>query len=115
MKPLRFMNATIKEMPELHLHVLLTEEDDVIVARCLDFSISSHGENESEALASLSDCIKDYLDYAVNNSALDEIIDPDDEQFWKIYRELELKNESSRIVRNALTLKKGKIKEVIYA
>ena len=74
------------------------------------FSISSHGENESEALASLSDCIKDYLDYAVNNSALDEIIDTDDEQFWKIYRELELKNESSRIVRNALTLKKRKNK-----
>ena len=36
------------------LHVLLTHEDDVVVARCLDFTVSSHGENEREALTSLA-------------------------------------------------------------
>jgi hypothetical protein len=33
------------------LHVLLTKEDDVTVARRLDFSVSSHGEDEKKALA----------------------------------------------------------------
>ena len=28
------------------LHVLLTKEDGVIVARCLDFTVSSHGEDQ---------------------------------------------------------------------
>ena len=32
------------------LHVLITKEDDVIVARCLDFTISSHGKDEKDAL-----------------------------------------------------------------
>lgn len=32
------------------LHVLITNEDDVIVARCLDFTVSSHGEDEKDVL-----------------------------------------------------------------
>ena len=41
------------------LHILLTKEDDVIVSRCLDFTVSSHGKDEKEALNSLADSIKE--------------------------------------------------------
>jgi predicted RNase H-like HicB family nuclease len=67
----------------LHLHILLTEEDDVVVARCLDFSVSSHGEDEKDALLSLSDSIQDYLSYAIQQGNLTKIIDPEEEIFWR--------------------------------
>lgn len=54
MKPLKALKGYIKNLDNFELHILLTKEDDVIVARCLDFSVSSHGDNEKDALASLS-------------------------------------------------------------
>lgn len=32
------------------LHILITREDEVYVARCLDFTVSSHGDSTKEAL-----------------------------------------------------------------
>lgn len=84
-KPVKALTGMIKHFPGLSLHILLTEEDGVIVARCLDFSVSSHGENEEDALASLSECITDYLDHAISRGAFDEIVDPDDPYFWNIF------------------------------
>jgi len=47
MKTLKAMRIKIK-IGDLwvspNLHVLLTKEDDVIVVRCLDFTVSSHGQ-----------------------------------------------------------------------
>ena len=60
--------GSIGNIPFLRLHILLTEEDGVTVARCLDFSISSHGENEEDALDSLSGSIMDYLDLKENRN-----------------------------------------------
>jgi len=97
MKSLKALIGSIKSIPDLHLHILLTEEDDVIVARCLDFSVSSHGESEEDALAALSDSIKDYLDYALNRGALNETIDQEEDILWEIYRKIELQNESLSI------------------
>jgi hypothetical protein len=37
---------------------LLTDEDDVIVARCLDFTVSSHGEDDNDALNSLAESVR---------------------------------------------------------
>ena len=50
-----------------NLHILFTKEDEVIVARCLDFTISSHGENEKEALESLGSALKEYIMTAVDD------------------------------------------------
>ncbi|ODS30020.1 MAG: hypothetical protein SCARUB_04875 [Candidatus Scalindua rubra] len=111
MKPIKTLTGRIEKIPHLHLHILLTEEDGVIVARCLDFSVSSHGENVEDALASLSDAISSYLDHAIKHEAMEEIIDPDEEVFWKIYRELELRDESLRIKESADVLKVEKIKD----
>ncbi len=116
MKPLKTLSATIKSIPGLDLHILLTEEDGVIVARCLDFSVSSHGENEEDALASLNDSIKDYLDYALQQEAYQDIIDSDEEEFWNLYRKQKLLEESVSIKRNAELLKNiYRISEVCYA
>jgi hypothetical protein len=72
------------------LHVLLTREDDVIVARCLDFTLSSHGENEKDALKALGDAVKEYIISAVENRAVDTAFDPAYEKYWIMYNKLEM-------------------------
>ena len=57
MKGLRAYRIEIKvgklwESPPLH--ILLTKEDEVVVARCLDFTVSSHGNDEKTALKTIS-------------------------------------------------------------
>ncbi|MBW2004410.1 MAG: hypothetical protein JRI72_07310 [Deltaproteobacteria bacterium] len=86
------------------LHILLTKEDDVIVSRCLDFTVSSHGKDESEALNSLADSIKEYVLTAVENDAIDTIFDPANSKYWRMYNELETKQSNSNLKR---TLKKS--------
>jgi hypothetical protein len=115
MKPLKALKGYLKNWENFELHILLTNEDDVIVARCLDFSVSSHGNNEKEALASLTDSLKDYLNFAIEKEAFNEIIDPDEDRFWEIYRKLELQNELITFQKMAKTLKKEHIREVAYA
>lgn len=73
------------------LHVLLTKEDDVVVARCLDFTVSSHGENEKEALESLSDAIKEYVITSVEDSKLEYLNDPAHSKYWRMFNELEIR------------------------
>lgn len=73
------------------LHVLLTKEDDLIVARCLDFTVSSHGEDENEAIEALGESIKEYVLTAVEDNAIDNIFDPAHGKYWRMYNELEAK------------------------
>ncbi len=77
--------------------------------------MSSHGGSEDDALVALSDSIKDYLDYALKRGALNEIVDPEDDVLWEMYRKIEMQNESLSIKERAGILKTGKIKEVTYA
>lgn len=102
-------------MKDMLLHIVLTEEDGVIVARCLDFSVSSHGENEQEALAALSESIVDYLDYAIQRGAFAEIIDPEEEQYWQMFQKLKLQDEFERIKTYTRFLKPTETLEVSYA
>ncbi len=73
------------------LHVLLTKEDDIIVSRCLDFTVSSHGKDKEEALDSLAAAIKEYVLTAVENDAINSIFDPAHGKYWRLYNELEAK------------------------
>lgn len=73
------------------LHVLLTEEDDVIVARCLDFTVSSHGEDEKKALEALGEAIREYILTAVEENAIENVLDPAHGKYWRMYNELESK------------------------
>lgn len=70
-------------------HVLLMKEDDVIVARCLDFTVSSHGDDEKDALRSLIEAVKEYVISAIENDVIDTIFDPAHDRYWRMYRERE--------------------------
>ena len=87
----------------------------MFMSRCLDFSVSSNGEDEEDALASLTESIKDYLNYALEQKAFSEIIDPEDDKLWEMYRKLELQNESLSFQEKAESLRIGEIEEVVYA
>lgn len=79
------------------LHILLTKEDDIFVARCLDFTISSHGKDEKDALQSLADAVKEYILTAVENDAIDAIFDPAHGKYWRSFNELEAKQSMSKM------------------
>ncbi len=115
MTPLKALIGHISPMEDIVLHILLTEEDGIIVARCLDFSVSSHGEEEHDALASLSDSIIDYLDYAIQRGAFQEIIDPEEEQFWRMFQDLKLRDEIERMKTSAHFFNLTQPLEVSYA
>jgi len=82
------------------LHILLTKEGDIIVARCLDFTVSSHGKDEKDALRSLADSIKEYVVTAVESDTVDTIYDPAHSKYWRMYNELESKHSMHMIKRS---------------
>ena len=91
-KRIKFKIGGLWESPALH--ILLTKEDDVVVSRCLDFTVSSHGKDEKDALKALADSIKEYVLTAVENDAVNTIFDPAHGKYWRMYNELETKQSS---------------------
>ncbi len=79
------------------LHILFTKEDDVVVARCLDFTVSSHGKDEEDALRALAVSLKEYILSAVENDAIDTIFDSAHSKFWRMYNELETRQSIKNI------------------
>ncbi len=92
MKPIKAEKCYISDKL-LPLHILLTEEDGVIVIRCLDFSISSHGDTIKEARESIKSTLMDYLKHAIENNSLDNLFDPDLKEYWDMYQRLEIETE----------------------
>jgi len=92
MKPIKSMKCYVfKDVATLH--ILFTEEDDVIVARCLDFSISSHGNTIEEATESINSALTDYIKHGIEESDIDSLFDPDLKEYWELYRDLEIEEE----------------------
>jgi predicted RNase H-like HicB family nuclease len=105
MKPLKAERMKIKlgdhwESPPLH--ILLTKEDDVIVARCLDFTVSSHGKDETEALNSLAEAIREYILTALENQAVESVYDPAHGKYWRMYNEAETKKSMKTLEKSLL-------------
>ena len=98
-KRIKFKIGSLWESPALN--ILLTKENDVIVARCLDLTVSSHGKNDKDALKALADSIKEYVLTAVENDAINTIFDPAHGKYWRLYNELEAK-QSSRILKMSI-------------
>ena len=82
------------------LHILITKEEDIVVARCLDFTVSSHGKDEKDAIKALADCVKEYILTAVENNAIDNIFDPAHGKYWRMYNELEAKQSIRKLKRS---------------
>ena len=70
-----------------YLHILLTREDDVVVARCLDFTVSSHGQNEEQAIEALGEAIGEYIQNAIENDSIEQIYDPAYGKYWRMFNE----------------------------
>ena len=73
------------------LHILLTREDDAIVARCLDLTVSSHGNDEMDAINSLSKAVKEVILSAIENDVIGDIYDPAHSKYWRMFNEAEAK------------------------
>jgi len=100
LKALRIMIKVGKLWETPKLHILVTREDDVVVARCLDFTVSSHGRDEEGALKSLADSVKEYVLTAVENNVIDTIFDPANSKYWRMYNELEAKQSADKLKRS---------------
>ena len=94
-KRVKFKIGSLWESPALH--ILLTKENDVVVARCLDFTVSSHGKDDKDALKALADSIKEYVLTAVEHDAINTIFDPAHGKYWRMYNELETKQSSKSL------------------
>lgn len=70
-----------------YLHILLTREEDVVVARCLDFTVSSHGHDEEQAIESLAEAIGEYIQSAIENDSIGQIYDPAYGKYWRMFNE----------------------------
>ena len=98
----KFIVDNLWESPPLH--ILLTSEDRVIVARCLDFTVASHGNEEKEAMNSLTEAVKEYILTALENNVINAIYDPAHGRYWRMFNELEAKQINIQLKR---TLKKS--------
>ena len=107
MKAIKAIRAKIKvndiwESPALH--ILLTREDNVIVARCLDLTVSSHGNDERDAINSLTEAVKETILSAIENNVIGEIYDPAHSKYWRMFNEAEAEQINSQLKK---TLKKS--------
>jgi len=116
-----FKLGSLFESPPLH--VLLADEDGVIVARCLDFTVSSHGGDDNDALKSLADSLKEYILTSIEDGSVNSLYDPAHNKYWRMFNEQEGKQKQQTIVNSLLnsSLKKFEPKfhhlpaEVCYA
>ncbi len=107
MKAIKALRAKFKvnnlwESPPLH--ILITLEDRVIVARCLDFTVASHGNDEKEAMNAITEAAKEYILSALENDIINAIYDPAHGKYWRMFNELEAKQINIQLKR---TLKKS--------
>ena len=79
------------------LHILLTKEDNVVVARCLDFTVSAHGQNEKDAMNSLTEVIKEYVITAIENDAIESIYDSAHSKYWRMYNDIESRHVGTKV------------------
>ena len=100
MKAIKAVRAKFKvndlwESPALH--ILLTREDNVIVARCLDFTVASHGNDEREAINAITGAVKEYISSALENNVINAIFDPAHGRCWRMFNELEAKQVNTQL------------------
>ncbi len=79
---------------------MITRENDVVVARCLDFTVSSHGMDVEDALNSLAESIKEYILTAIENNAINTIFDPAHGKHWRMFNEQETKYSVGKMKRS---------------
>lgn len=81
------------------LHILVTAEEGLTVASCLDFTVATHGDTIDEALedlkAMLAEHVRDYIDRGIP----EKLIRPDAEEYRKLFYKLELQSQRRLLYR----------------
>jgi len=83
-----------------YLHILLTREEDVVVARCLDFTVSSHGHDEEGAIESLAEAIGEYIRSAIEDDSIRQIYDPAYGKYWRMFNEEVARDTGKQLTRS---------------
>jgi predicted RNase H-like HicB family nuclease len=83
-----------------YLHILLTREDDLVVARCLDFTVSSHGQNEKQAIEAIAEAIGEYIQSAIENDSIGQIYDPAYGKYWRMFNEEVAKDTGKQLAKS---------------
>jgi len=96
----KFKLGNIFESPPLH--VLLTDEDGVIVARCLDFTVSSHGNDDTDALKSLAEALKEYILTSIEDENIKNLYEPAHNKYWRMFNEQEGKQKKQTLIDSLL-------------
>ena len=94
----KFKVNNIWESPALH--ILLTNEDNVIVSRCLDFTVASHGSDEKKAMEAINEAVKEYILSALENDIINAIYDPAHGRYWRMFNELEARQVNMQLKRS---------------
>jgi hypothetical protein len=76
---------------------LLIREDDLIVARCLDLTVSSHGSGQRDVVNSLTEAVKETILSAIENNVIGEIYNPAHSNYWRMFNEAEAKQNNSQL------------------
>lgn len=87
-------------LQKINVSILLTNEDNVIVARCLDFTVASHGRDEKEAMEAITEAVKEYILSALENDIIDAIYDPAHGRYWRMFNELEARQANTQLKRS---------------
>jgi len=84
------------------LHVLLTDEEGIIVARCLDFTVSSHGCDDNDALKSLAESLKEYILTSIEDGSVSNLYDPAHNKYWRMFNEQEGRQKKQTLINSLL-------------
>lgn len=79
---------------KIHLDVLITKEEDLYVAHCLQLDLVATGETLEEAKRNLLDVVEVQINYAFQHDNLEHLFRPVPGEVWKKFFELKSKRET---------------------
>jgi len=73
------------------LNVLIKEEDDILVAHCLELDIVATADSLKQVKEDISSLIIAQIDYAFSNNNLDHLFHPAPQEIWSEFHSLKKK------------------------
>lgn len=75
----------MKKRAELSFNVLMTKEDDLYIAHCLELDIIATAKSETKAIKDLGDLIIAQTSFAFNNDNQEFLYRPAPSKYWNAY------------------------------
>ena len=101
----------------MHLHVLLIEEEGTYIAQCLEIGASGQGKTEKEAIQDLIGCIKSHIEESIETGTPESIFNPAPTEYWQMYYNSLITKARNRSLINPRFLLRGDFSnlEVVHA